>query len=327
VKTPVFGRVRPERGVPDAATDARSHPATHRRGTASRARRDVVTAYVKLTKPRIIELLLVTTVPAMILAARGIPSLWRVAATLIGGTAAAGGANAINQYLDRDIDRIMHRTRRRPIPAHVIEPRNALIFGVALGVAAFAFLVLTVNVLAAVLAIGAMAFYVFVYTAWLKRSSPQNIVVGGAAGAVPVLVGWAAVTGRVGLPAVGLFAIVFMWTPPHFWALSLRYERDYAAAGVPMLPVVAGRESTTLHIVVYTVLLVATTLLLPLTTHMSPLYPAAAAVLGGVFIARVVHLRRKPTLAAAMSVFRFSIAYLTLLFLAVALDTIVHYGV
>ena len=178
-------------------------------------------AYLALTKPRIVLLLLITTVPAMVLAARGVPSLALIAATMFGGTLSAGGANAVNQYVDRDIDRIMLRTRRRPLPSRRIQPERALWFGLLLGLAGFGFLWLTTNLLAAVLATAAMAFYVFVYTLWLKRRSPQNIVIGGAAGAAPALVGWAAVTGRVGWPALVLFAIVFVWTPPHFWALSL----------------------------------------------------------------------------------------------------------
>jgi len=263
----------------------------------------------------------------MILADRGIPSIWLIGATVVGGTAAAGGANAMNQYLDRDIDEIMARTRRRPLPRRVVAPRSALVFGMTLEAAAFAWLSLTVNLLAAALAVAAAAFYVFVYTMWLKRSSPQNIVIGGAAGAVPVLVGWAAVTGRVGAPAWVLFAIVFMWTPPHFWALSLRYEKDYAAAGIPMLPVVAGRDATTRHIVVYSVLLVLTTLILPFVTPMTAVYPIAAFLLGGLFVARAFHLRRTGTRRAALSLFRYSIVYLSLLSLAVAVDTIVRFGV
>jgi protoheme IX farnesyltransferase len=288
--------------------------------------RDAVRAYATLTKPRIILLLLVTTVPAMVLADRGVPSLWLIAATLAGGTIAAGGANAINQYLDRDIDEIMSRTRGRPLPAHAIEPARALLFGLGLAVASFAFLTLTVNLLSAVLAASAIAFYVFVYTVWLKRRSPQNIVIGGAAGAVPVLVGWAAVTGTVGWPAVVLFAIVFMWTPPHFWALSLRYQGDYAAAGVPMLPVVAGWERTARDIALYTVVLVGTTLLLVPVGHMGPLYVVSALVLGGGFVLAAVRLLRDASTATAMRMFRFSIAYLSLLFLAVALDTLVRFG-
>jgi heme o synthase len=291
-----------------------------------RGLRHVASAYLRLTKPRIILLLLVTTVPAMVLAAGGMPSLALVAATLAGGTVAAAGANAINQYLDRDIDEIMSRTRGRPLPAHVIEPRRALGFGLALGAVSFAFLALTVNLLAAALATAALAFYVLVYTLWLKRRSPQNIVIGGAAGAAPTLVGWAAVTGRVEWPAVVLFAIVFMWTPPHFWALSLRYEGDYAAAGVPMLPVVAGPERTLRSILIYTVLLVATSLALVPVAAAGPVYAASAVVLGGLFVARAELLRRHPSTSGAMALFRFSIVYLALLFLAVALDTAVRSG-
>jgi protoheme IX farnesyltransferase len=286
----------------------------------------VASAYLKLTKPRIILLLLVTTVPAMVLAAEGIPSLALIAATLAGGTVAAAGANAINQYLDRDIDEIMSRTRGRPLPTHVIEPRRALGFGLLLGAASFAFLALTVNLLAALLALVALAFYVLVYTLWLKRRSPQNIVIGGAAGAVPVLVGWAAVTGQVEWPAVVLFAIVFMWTPPHFWALSLRYQGDYAAAGVPMLPVVAGPDRTVRTILVYAVLLVATSLVLVPVGGAGPLYAVSALLLGGLFVARAEMLRRHPSGVTAIALFRFSIAYLALLFLAVAVDAVVRSG-
>jgi protoheme IX farnesyltransferase len=288
--------------------------------------RHPASAYLKLTKPRIVELLLITTVPSMVLADRGLPSLWLIGATLIGGTMAAGGANAINQYLDRDIDAVMSRTRRRPLPARAIPPGRALTFGVALGLAGFAWLWVTVNALAAALAGSAILFYVFVYTRWLKRSSPQNIVIGGAAGAVPALVGWAAVTGRVGLPALVLFAIVFVWTPPHFWALALRYERDYAAAGVPMLPVVAGGAATVRSILAYSLVLVATSLLLWPVASTGPVYPAAAVVLGGLFIARAISLRRSRTVAAAMSLFRYSVAYLALLFAALAVDTLVRFG-
>ena len=288
--------------------------------------RATIAAYYHLTKPRIVLLLLITTVPSMILAKRGFPSPWLIAATLIGGTLSAGGANAINQFLDRDIDEVMTRTRRRPLPAHVLRPRYALAYGVALGVAGFVWMTATVNLPAALLSAAALLFYVFVYTSWLKRRSPQNIVIGGAAGAAPALVGWAAVTGRVGWPAVVLFAIVFVWTPPHFWALSLRYEPDYRAAGVPMLPVVVGRERTTRSIVVYAFALVATSLVLWPVGHTWFLYPAGAAALGGVFVARAIQLRRAGTVAVAMRLFRYSIVYLAVLFAAVALDTLIKYG-
>ncbi|MEO7556651.1 MAG: heme o synthase [Acidimicrobiales bacterium] len=197
-------------------------------------------AYIALTKPRIIELLLVTTVPTMVVAERGLPSLWLMVATVLGGTMAAGGANAINMYVDRDIDKLMKRTRARPLVTGIIEPRNALVFAIGLEVAAFGFLWAAVNLLSAVLAVSATLFYVFVYTLWLKRTTSQNIVIGGAAGAVPVLVGWAAVTNSLGWAPLVLFGIIFYWTPPHFWALAIRYRDDYAAADVPMLPAVAA---------------------------------------------------------------------------------------
>ncbi len=254
-----------------------------------------VRAYFLLTKPRIIELLLVTTVPTMFIAARGVPSPWLMAATLFGGALSAASANVLNCYLDRDIDALMRRTARRPLPAHRVEPADALRFGLVLGVAGFVWLWATVNLLSAVLATSAILFYVFVYTIGLKRRSTQNIVIGGAAGAVPVLVGWSAVTGRVELPALVLFAIIFYWTPPHFWALSLRYRDDYAAAGVPMLPVVRGARETSTQILYYTVLLVAVTLLLYPAGRMGALYLAAAVALGGAFIWRALELRRDLT--------------------------------
>jgi protoheme IX farnesyltransferase len=278
--------------------------------------------YVRLTKPRIILLLLVTTVPAMVLAARGMPSPWLVLATLAGGTIAAGSANAINCYLDRDVDEVMRRTRRRPLPAHQVSPESALRFGYVLGAASFLFLSIAVNVLAASLALSAIAFYVFVYTLWLKRTTTQNIVIGGAAGAVPALVGWAAVTGSVALPAWVLFAIVFVWTPPHFWALALRYRTDYAAAGIPMLPVVRGEEETRRQILLYSLVLFVTTLVLYPVGHMGPVYLATAVVLGGLFVFRALRLWRERTPALAVSLFKFSIAYLALLFAAVAADAV-----
>ncbi|HEY1332476.1 MAG TPA: heme o synthase [Actinomycetota bacterium] len=281
-------------------------------------------AYLALTKPRIIVLLLITTVPAMILAAEGWPSTALVLATLFGGTLAAGSANAINCYIDRDIDELMRRTRRRPLPAHRVDPRRALAFGVALGVASFVFLALTVNVLAASLALAANVFYVFVYTLGMKRHTPQNIVIGGAAGAMPVLVGWAAVTGRVGLPAVIMFLIVFYWTPPHFWALSIRYEADYRAAGVPMLPVVRGLDETTRQILLYSMLLFAVTLLLYPIARLGALYLAAAVALGVWLLWDAVRLRRLRTVPNAMRLFHHSNTYLALLFAAVAADPLVH---
>src|SRR5581483_4206124 len=283
-------------------------------------------AYVALTKPRIIELLLVTTVPTMIVADRGVPSVWLMAATVLGGTLAAGGANAINMYVDRDIDRLMKRTARRPLVTGVIEPRNALIFAIALEVVAFGFLWAMVNLLSAVLAVSATFFYVFVYTLWLKRTSRHNIVIGGAAGAVPVLVGWAAVTNRLDWPPIVLFAVIFYWTPPHFWSLAIRYRDDYAAAEVPMLPVVASAATVGRRIVTYSWLTVATSLLLWPVASTGWFYPAVAGVLGCVLLgqAHALAVRSRatsePVAIKPMRLFHFSNAYLALLFLAVALD-------
>jgi protoheme IX farnesyltransferase len=291
-----------------------------------RGLRRTVGAYFLLTKPRIIELLLVTTVPTMFIAARGVPSAWLMAATLFGGALSAASANVLNCYLDRDIDALMRRTARRPLPAHRVDPADALRFGLVLGVAGFVWLWAAVNLLSAALATAAILFYVFVYTIGLKRRSTQNIVIGGAAGAVPVLVGWSAVTGRVGLPALVLFAIIFYWTPPHFWALSLRFKDDYAAAGVPMLPVVRGARETSTQILYYTVLLVAVTLLLYPAGRMGAVYLAAAVALGGAFIWRALELRRDLTGRRAIRLFSFSNTYLALLFLAMAVDAVVRGG-
>jgi heme o synthase len=277
-------------------------------------------AYFALTKPRIIELLLITTVPSMIVAQHGLPPVGLVLLTLIGGALAAGGANAINCYLDRDIDEVMARTRRRPLPAHRIESRHALVFGAALGLSSFFVLWAGVNLLAAALASSALLFYVFVYTMGLKRSTPQNIVIGGAAGAVPVLVGWAAVTGTVELPALALFGIVFYWTPPHFWALSMRYEKDYEAAGVPMMPVVYGRKETSRHIVLYAFLLFAMCLAFFSLAKMGLVYLGAVLVLNAIFIGWALALRRRPSTESAWGLFRYSIYYLALLFAAMAVD-------
>ncbi|HZK51085.1 MAG TPA: heme o synthase [Actinomycetota bacterium] len=285
--------------------------------------RDVVAAYIALTKPRIIELLLVTTVPAMVLAAGGWPPTLLVLYTLIGGTLAAGGANAINCYVDRDIDQVMGRTQKRPLPMHKVPPRNALLFGILLGVAAFTFLAVAVNLISAILATFALLFYVFVYTLGMKRSTPQNIVIGGAAGAVPVLVGWSAVTGTVELAALAMFGIVFYWTPPHFWALAMKYSDDYAAAKVPMMPVVYGIRETTRHILLYSFLLFAMCLALFSVARLGFVYLGAAIVLNGLFIAMAVNLYRKPDTKRAWGLFRFSILYLALLFAAIAIDVLV----
>jgi protoheme IX farnesyltransferase len=309
---------------PNARTRALEHP-DPRLEPVSRMIR--ARAYVALTKPRIIELLLITTVPAMIYAARGIPSPALIWWTLLGGALTAGSANAINQYLERDLDERMNRTRRRPLPANAIVPENALVFGFALGVIGFAELALLVNLLAAFLALLAIAFYVVVYTLLLKRSTPQNIVIGGAAGALPPVIGVAAVSGDITLPALMLFAIVFYWTPPHFWALALRITKDYRAAGVPMMPVVRGVPETTRQILLYSVLLVALTLAFFAVGHMGAIYLVAAAVLGAVFLWRATMLWRQATspeasLAQAIRLYRYSISYLTLLFVAVAVDTL-----
>jgi protoheme IX farnesyltransferase len=305
-----------------------------RQGTAPQTTRDRIRAYVALTKPRIIELLLVTTVPAMVLATRWVPGIdwgdwgWRVVWTLIGGTLAAGSANAINCYLDRDIDQLMARTRRRPLPAHQVEPERAVAFGIVLGIVSFGVMAWTINLLAAFLTLLAIAFYVVVYTMLLKRSTPQNIVIGGAAGALPPVIGWAAVTGDVGIPALILFALVFYWTPPHFWALSLRIRKDYAAAGVPMLPVVRGIPETTRQIALYTVLMVAISMVLWPVARMGMVYLGAAVGLGIVFIWQAVALWRRghseqASTQGAIRLYRYSISYLSLLFLAVAVDSII----
>ncbi|MBW3669376.1 MAG: heme o synthase [Actinobacteria bacterium] len=281
-------------------------------------------AYVALTKPRIIELLLVTTVPTMVVAERGLPSGWLVLATLVGGALAAGGANAINMYVDRDIDSVMDRTKNRPLVTGAVTPRAALTFAVSLEVLAFVELWALVNLLSAVLAVSATLFYVFVYTLWLKRTSRNNIVIGGAAGAVPVLVGWAAVQNSLGWAPVVLFGIIFVWTPPHFWALAIRYKDDYAAADVPMLPAVASFAATARQIVLYTVALWACSLLFAEVGGMGAIYVVTAVVTGGVFLLYALQLQRDATPARAMKLFHYSISYVTVLFGSMALDQIVR---
>jgi heme o synthase len=296
----------------------------------------VVGALVALTKPRIIELLLVTTVPTMLLAQRGLPSLTLVVVTLVGGTLAAGSANTINCYLDRDIDALMKRTSRRPLvnKQGIVTPAVALIWGIALGVAATALLGLGANWLAAALADAAIGFYVFVYTLLLKRRSPSNIVIGGAAGCFPVLVGWAAVTGTLAIPAIVLFAVIFLWTPPHFWALAMKFRDDYARANVPMLPVVASPVEVTRKIVGYSYAMVVATL--ALAPYAGWLYTTAAVALGAWFLlaahrlhAQVRSVARDPDPAAhvfPMRLFHLSIAYLTLLFVAIAVSALLPVG-
>ncbi len=285
--------------------------------------RSTLAAYVALTKPRIIELLLITTVPTMIVAERGWPSLWLVVATVIGGTLAAGGANAVNMYVDRDIDKIMNRTKGRPLATGEIEPRNALIFSVALLIAAFAWLTGFVNLLSAVFALSAAAFYIFVYTLWLKRTSTQNIVIGGAAGCMPVLVGWAAVTNSVGWEPIVLFSIIFLWTPPHFWALAVKYREDYSAADVPMLPSVASLETTARQILAYTLAVWAVSMAFTPIAGMGWIYTAVAFVAGALFTYYAVALLRDPNPKRAMTMFTFSITYLSVLFIAMAVDQLV----
>jgi protoheme IX farnesyltransferase len=303
-------------------------------GTTARTRGDTVRAYVALTKPRIIELLLITTVPAMVLATRDIPAMsfpeWLRLAfwTLLCGSLAAGSANAINQYLDRDIDILMSRTRRRPLPAHSVAPENAVVFGIVLGIVSIALMAWFVNLVAAFLTLLAIAFYVVVYTLMLKRTTPQNIVIGGAAGALPPVIGWAAVTGTVEFTALLLFALVFYWTPPHFWALALRIRKDYEAAKVPMLPVVKGVPETARQIALYTLLLVAISLVFFAVARMGPIYLVAAVVLGAIFLWRAYGLVRQSgspegSLTQAIRLYKYSISYLTLLFVAVAVDSLV----
>ena len=282
--------------------------------------RETALAYFRLTKPRIVVLLLVTTIPAMILAEGGLPSPWLVLATVAGGAVAAGGANALNCYFDRDIDSLMRRTRDRPLPAGQVEPENAAVFGIVLGGVGFLILEAFANLLAAFLTLGAFAFYVVVYTLLLKRTTPLNIVIGGAAGAMPPVVGWAAVTGEIGAPALVLFGIIAFWTPPHFWALSLNYSSDYERAGVPMLPVVVGPEETRRQILLHTVALVAVSLLLSATGATGVIYLSAALVLGGLFIFYALRLWRQASGRASAALFRYSIIYLALLFVAVAAD-------
>lgn len=282
--------------------------------------RESALAYVRLTKPRIVMLLVITTVPAMILAEGGMPSLWLVLATVGGGAMAAGGANAMNMFFDRDIDEIMGRTRGRPVPSGQVEPERAAVFGLFLGAAGFVILELFANLLAAGLTTGAYGFYIVVYTLLLKRSTPLNIVIGGAAGAMPPVVGWASVTGGVGAAALVMFAIVTLWTPPHFWALALNYSSDYKKAGVPMLPVVAGPRETGRQVLWYTVALVAVSLLLPVWSDAGVVYLASATALGIVFLYYAMALWRQPSGKTAWGLFRYSILYLALLFAAIAAD-------
>mgnify|MGYP002631291162 FL=1 len=283
-----------------------------------------VGGYIALTKPRIIELLLITTVPTMFVAQQGVPPVWLMVATVLGGALAAGGANAINMVIDQDIDKLMKRTSGRPLVTGVMTGRNALIFALTLEVAAFVWLWAFANLLSAVLAISATLFYVFIYSLWLKRTSTHNIVIGGAAGSVPVLVGWAAVANSLSWAPIVLFLVIFYWTPPHFWALAIKYRDDYSAASVPMLPSVRSLEVTANRIIRYTIIQVALTVVFAPVAGMGLLYLMSAIVLGAVFTAYTFMVRKELTERSAMRLFSFSITYITLLFGAITLDVVIR---
>ncbi len=288
-----------------------------------RVPRSTVGAYIALTKPRIIELLLITTVPTMVLAERGWPAWFLLAVTLVGGTLSAGSANAVNMYVDRDIDALMERTRNRPLVTGAVQPRPALVFALILQVIAFGVLWWGANLLSAVLAFAAAAFYVGVYTLWLKRTSTQNIVVGGAAGAVPVLVGWAAVQNSLDWAPILLFFVMFCWTPPHFWALAIRYADDYRAADVPMLPAVVPMAEAARRMIGYSIPMILGTLVLIPVADLGWIYTVGAVVSGAVFLASTLDLARRPSTARSMRVFALSITYVTVLFGAMTLDVLV----
>lgn len=286
-------------------------------------------AYLALTKPRVIELLLITTVPTMILAQRGMPSLWLVLATLLGGALSAGSANAFNCYLDADIDQLMGRTSKRPLVTGELTKTEAFVFAWILGIFSVLWLGFVVNWLAASLSLIAILFYVFIYTLVLKRRTPQNIVWGGAAGAMPVLIGWAAVTGDLSPAAWILFLLIFLWTPPHYWPLSMRYKDDYAAAGVPMLPVVRNQATVAVQIVLYAWAMVVSSLLLIPLGKMGWVYTATAFLTGAWFMVESYRLYREGTRGEAknpMRLFHGSISYLTLLFIAVAVDPLLYFS-
>ena len=281
--------------------------------------------YLTLTKPPIIILLLITAVGGMFLAAVGIPSLQTLALVRVGGALGDGGANAINHFLDQDIDALMSRTSRRPVASNRIHTISALAFGIALNIGSFFVLAYWVNLLSASLTLSATLFYVMVYTGWLKRTTPQNIVIGGAAGAIPPIVGWAAVTGGLDLSALYLFSIIFCWTPPHFWALALLIQKDYRAAGVPMLPVVVGEERTTQNIFMYSLALVALTLLFAATDAVGLVYLASAAALGAIFIVMAWNLKREQTTRKAKQLYLYSLLYLALLFAVMLADGVYRF--
>lgn len=285
-----------------------------------------IRGFIALTKPRIIELLLVTTLPTMVVARRGIPSGWLVLATLVGGALSAGGANAANMYLDRDIDAVMKRTRKRPIVTGAVSPFEAVLFAAFLEAVSFLVLWRFVNLFSALLAFAAALFYVFVYTIALKRRSTQNIVIGGAAGAVPVLVGWTAVTDHLAWAPVALFALIVVWTPSHFWALAVRYRDDYARANVPMLPAVETFDRVARQIIWYSVALVAVSAVFAFVAHMGPIFWVAAMAAGLVYVLSAMRLKRTGgTARAAMSLFGYSISYVTIIFGAMAVDVLVRH--
>jgi protoheme IX farnesyltransferase len=316
------GRSHGERSVPslgNAVSSTTQPPAT----SNARRRTGVVRSYVALTKPRVIELLLVTTIPAMVLAARGVPSLWVVLATLVGGCLAAGSANALNCVIDADIDAQMRRTRARPLVTHEVPLRHALVFGIILGIASFAWLWATTNLLSAALAVATILFYVFIYTLLLKRRTAQNIIWGGAAGCMPVVIGWSAVTGTVGWPALVMFGVVFFWTPPHTWALAMKFREDYQRVGVPMLPAVAPELTAARRIVLFSWLMVAWSLLLVPAT--SWVYAAVALLAGSWFVAMAHRLHtavRRGLAVRPMRLFHYSNTYLALVFVAIAIDSV-----
>ena len=292
-------------------------------GRSSPFLNEQIVGYIALTKPRIIELLLITTVPPMFVAAGAVPGAWLMIATVVGGTFAAGGANAINMFIDRDIDQLMERTKSRPLVTGVISPKNALIFALTLEVIAFIWLWQFVNFLSAVLAISATLFYVFIYSLWLKRISSLNIVIGGAAGAVPVLVGWAAVTNSLNWSPLILFLIIFFWTPPHSWALMIKYRDDYSNASVPMLPSVESLSAVADRIILYTIVQIALTIVFAFVADMGVFYLVSAIVLGAIFGALTLPVKRDLSERSAMRLFSFSIVYITLLFGAITLDVVI----
>ena len=282
--------------------------------------------FIALMKLRVVELLLITTVPTMVVAEEGLPSLWLIIATLFGGTLAAGGANAINMFIDRDIDKLMERTKGRPLVTGVLSPRSALIFAISIEILAFIWLWAFVNLLSAFLAVAACLFYVFVYSLWLKRASTSNIVIGGAAGAVPVLIGWSSVTNSLDWPPVILFLLIFLWTPPHFWALAIRYREDYSNANVPMLPVIEGTKVTGYRMVLYAFQVWAISLIFVPVADMGLIYLISAILLGAIFTFFSFQVMIRPTQKSAMRLFGFSISYITILFTLIAVDQLVRSG-